>query len=180
MNILGRDKINKEIKIETDHFSTYQVVGNKTCEYTKWGMEVQKENASDMGWVEDNQIYESPPQPYTPPSRQFAFNYKWDNLSVLDIWTMPQTEQRIKLKRGEGTVFGNGIYEWKVFVPVDEGNDDATSIGAFIYHDDDHEFDFEITYGKLSERLKYGAIYSWQKLCYMQSQKKMDLIIKEK
>lgn len=67
----------------------------------------------------------------------------------LHIFTNANTRERVKIK--SSTAFTNGSYTWRVYVPT-MGKGDMTSIGAFLYHNDHHELDFEIGYGKQTER----------------------------
>lgn len=71
-------------------------------------------------------------------------NYVLDSRGYLKLFTQPYTAERTKLRSVES--FALGTYTWKIFVP-EMGNGDNTSIGAFLYHDDAHELDFEIGNG---------------------------------
>lgn len=64
--------------------------------------------------------------------------------------------------------FGLGTYTWRTFVPA-MGDNDMASVGAFIYHDDQHELDFEIGSGKAATRRQYGAAQD-DVLCYCTNQ----------
>jgi hypothetical protein len=81
-------------------------------------------------------------------------NYFIDN-GNLNIWTLANTYDRTKIKSIAS--YGTGTYTWKVYVP-EMGVGDQASIGAFLYYDDTHELDFEIGYGKQSERESLNAL----------------------
>jgi hypothetical protein len=73
----------------------------------------------------------------------------------LRISTRARSKDRVKIC--SKARFGAGRYSWRVFVPA-MGKGDQASIGAFLYHDDSRELDFEIGYGKaeLREQLSAG------------------------
>jgi hypothetical protein len=72
----------------------------------------------------------------------------------LRFFTNPNTYERPKVK----TIakFNRGRYSWRVYAS-EMGVGDMTSIGAFLYHDDEHELDFEIGYGSQAKRTELGA-----------------------
>ena len=72
----------------------------------------------------------------------------------LRIVTRPETRDRVKIRTTNR--FGAGRYTWRVYVPT-MGVGDQASIGAFLYHDDKHEVDFEIGYGTAALREKLNA-----------------------
>lgn len=72
-----------------------------------------------------------------------AINYSIDK-GNLKIYTNENTWERTKIKTVVAYTFG--IYNWRVYVP-EMGVGDRASIGAFLFHDDAHELDFEIGYG---------------------------------
>jgi len=72
----------------------------------------------------------------------------------LKIFSNPNTWERSKVKTISS--FGQGTYSWKVYVP-EMGEGDMASIGAFLYHDDKHELDFEIGYGSRAIRDELAA-----------------------
>ncbi len=72
----------------------------------------------------------------------------------LRIVTRPETRDRVKIRTTNR--FGAGRYTWRVYVPA-MGVGDQASIGAFLYHDDKHEVDFEIGYGTAALREKLNA-----------------------
>jgi hypothetical protein len=86
---------------------------------------------------------------------------------VLRMSTRAGSKDRVKIR--SKSRFGAGRYRWRVFVP-EMGKGDQASIGAFLYHDDEHELDFEIGYGKaeLRRALKAGED---DLVCYCTSQK---------
>lgn len=65
-------------------------------------------------------------------------------------------------------MYYSGRYEWRVFIPK-LGMNDRTSVAGFIYNDDRHELDFEISSGRSEERAKYGASED-ELLCLISSQ----------
>ncbi|MBP1838789.1 hypothetical protein [Formosa algae] len=86
---------------------------------------------------------------------------------VLHMFTRANTWDRPKVKTQE-KIYKQGMYSWRVFVP-EMGVGDKASIGAFIYHDDAHELDFEIGYG--SAHVRQGVQAKEQDLVvYMTSQ----------
>lgn len=89
---------------------------------------------------------------YDDSSRRSPANYYLENGS-LKIGTRAQTSDRVKLRTFKDS-FGLGKYEWRIFVPaINPG--DQVSVGAFLYFDDEHEFDFEIGYGQIEDREMY-------------------------
>lgn len=91
---------------------------------------------------------------------------------ALRIYTRPGAEYEgtygDRFKVQTTTQFGSGRYEWRVFVP-EMGMNDRASIGAFVYFDDGHELDFEISSGRQEERIKYNAAAD-EVLCLISSQ----------
>lgn len=73
----------------------------------------------------------------------------------LRFWTEAGTLQRPKLKTVKVN-YGAGTYRWRVYVP-EMGMNEKASVGAFLYHDDTHEVDFEIGSGTAKMRAEYGA-----------------------
>jgi hypothetical protein len=92
-------------------------------------------------------------------------NYFIDN-GNLNISTHANTYDRTKIKSVAS--YTTGTYTWKVYVPT-MGEGDMASIGAFLYNNDTHELDFEIGYGKQSERTSLNAL-SDELIVYMTSQ----------
>jgi hypothetical protein len=75
----------------------------------------------------------------------------------LKITTRPNSKDRIKVKTKRKN-FGLGTYEWKIYVPQFNLNDQC-SIGAFIYHSGktSYEIDFEIGSGNKEDREEVAA-----------------------
>lgn len=92
-------------------------------------------------------------------------NYFIEN-GNLNIYTHANTYDRTKIKSIAS--YTTGTYTWRVYVP-EMGVGDQASIGAFLYYNDTHELDFEIGYGKLSERASLNAL-SDELIIYMTSQ----------
>ncbi len=86
---------------------------------------------------------------------------------MLRISTQAGTEQRKKTFTNSWE-YAQGKYQWRIFVS-DLGIGEKCSIGAFLYHDDEHELDFEIASGKESLRNSLGAGED-ELLVYMTSQ----------
>lgn len=92
------------------------------------------------------------------------FNNNWEDDSYkspssysivkgnLKITTRPMTKDRVKVNSKECN-FGIGSYEWRIYVPKFRLYD-QTSIGAFLYHskNKEYEFDFEIGSGQRKHR----------------------------
>lgn len=92
-------------------------------------------------------------------------NYFIEN-GLLNMFTNPNTWERVKIKSVAS--YATGIYTWRIYVPA-IGEGDCTGIGAFLYHNDKHEIDFEIGYGKQTERTALNATDD-ELLIYMTSQ----------
>jgi hypothetical protein len=92
-------------------------------------------------------------------------NYFIEN-GNLRIFTNANTWDRSKVK--SISTYTTGTYSWRVYVPA-MGEGDMASIGAFLYTDDTHELDFEIGYGKQTERTAQNAAPD-DLLVYMTSQ----------
>lgn len=84
----------------------------------------------------------------------------------LHIFTNPNTWERVKIKSTSS--FSTGSYTWRVYAPA-LGEGDMTCIGSFLYHNDNHELDFEIFYGDNSIRKKLNAATD-ELIIYMTSQ----------
>jgi len=84
----------------------------------------------------------------------------------LRIATRAKSKDRVKIATKQK--FSAGEYTWVVFAPA-MGVGDQASIGAFLYHDDQHEVDFEIGYGTNELRKKLGAKED-ELVCYFTSQ----------
>ena len=85
---------------------------------------------------------------------------------VLRLSTRLETRDRVKIRTVNR--FGAGRYVWRVYVPA-MGKGDQTSIGAFLYKDDQHEIDFEIGYGTATVREELNA-RDTDLVCYCTSQ----------
>ena len=92
-------------------------------------------------------------------------NYFIEN-GNLNIATLANTYDRTKVKSIAS--YTTGTYTWRVYVP-EMGVGDQASIGAFLYNNDTHELDFEIGYGKQSERTALNALDD-ELIVYMTSQ----------
>jgi hypothetical protein len=92
-------------------------------------------------------------------------NYFIDN-GNLNISTHANTYDRTKIKSIAS--YTTGTYTWQVYVPA-MGVGDQASIGAFLYYNDTHELDFEIGYGKQTERTALNALDD-ELIVYMTSQ----------
>ena len=94
-----------------------------------------------------------------------VFQQQWKNNSwkspalykledgYLKITTRPNTKDRVKV-RSKNT-FATGVYFWKIFIPKFKLHEQV-SIGAFLYHNEkeEFEFDFEIGSGQQKDRAK--------------------------
>lgn len=74
--------------------------------------------------------------------------------NTLKITTRPNTKDRVKVKTKHKN-FTTGTYTWRIFVPKFKLFEQI-SIGAFLYHneEDEFEFDFEIGSGQKLDREK--------------------------
>lgn len=82
-------------------------------------------------------------------------NYNINENGELYMYSRANTYDRPKVKT-EDKIYVDGSYTWRVYVP-EMGAGDQASIGAFLYHDDTHELDFEIGYGTTAVREELGA-----------------------
>ena len=71
----------------------------------------------------------------------------------LKITTRPNSKDRVKIRSKQK--FTTGSYSWKIFIPKFKPFEQV-SIGAFLYHNEakEFEFDFEIGYGQKIDREK--------------------------
>lgn len=74
---------------------------------------------------------------------------------MLKIFTRANSRDRKKIRTVD-SLFAAGRYTWRLYIP-EMGKGDQASVGAFIYHDDHHELDFEIGYGPQEVRERIGA-----------------------
>ena len=96
-----------------------------------------------------------------------SIQYKFENGS-LRFWTEKGSKQRPKVMHKNRKIFTTGEYKWKVYIPK-MGMYEKISVGAFLYHDGDHELDFEIGSGTKKNREKYQALDD-EVLMYLTSQ----------
>jgi len=94
------------------------------------------------GWVDDSQNTGGP------------HNYAVAE-GKLRIHTRAGTWDRAKVRTAQQT-FRAGVTRWRVYVPA-MGAGDQASIGAFLYNSDTRELDFEIGFGKSSDRAAMKA-----------------------
>ena len=89
---------------------------------------------------------------WTNNSWKTPASYKLEN-STLKIITRPNTNDRVKIRSKQK--FTTGTYIWRIFIPEFKIYEQV-SIGAFLYHNqkEEFEFDFEIGSGKKIDREK--------------------------
>ena len=75
---------------------------------------------------------------------------------ALKIYTAANTQQRKKVHTVQQ--YGSGLYTWRTYIS-DLGEVERTSIGSWLWHDDKHEFDFEVGSGTAAERTALGCLY---------------------
>lgn len=92
--------------------------------------------------------------------------YRFENGSMR-FWTEKGSRQRPKLTHRSRN-FTFGYYHWRVYIPQ-MGRNERVSLGAFLYHDDSHELDFEIGSGKAAKRKEHKALDD-ELLMYLTSQ----------
>lgn len=73
---------------------------------------------------------------------------------ILKIWTRAGSRDRKKIRTDR--IYTTGRYQWQTYIS-EMGEGDQASIGSWIYHDDEHEIDFEVGYGKQAVREELGA-----------------------
>lgn len=97
--------------------------------------------ASDsLSWIE-NWLDDS--------ARTDSLQYKHENGS-LKFWTAKGSRERPKVTH-KNRDWTTGQYYWRVYIPK-MGLYNMASVGAFLYHDGNHELDFEIGSGKKTVR----------------------------
>lgn len=74
---------------------------------------------------------------------------------VVKMYTRANSRDRKKIRTAD-KIYTTGRYTWRAFIS-DLGKGDQASIGTWIYHDDEHEIDFEIGYGKEEVRKQLSA-----------------------
>ena len=96
------------------------------------------EESFNKNWIDNS---------WKSPSSYFLENEK------LKITTRPKTKDRVKVRSKR--TFTTGSYTWRIFVP-EFILYEQVSIGAFLYHNDkkEFEFDFEIGSGTKKDRAK--------------------------
>lgn len=72
------------------------------------------------------------------------------NDGVMKIWTRAMSLDRKKITT-QDMIYTTGRYTWRTYIS-DVGVGDQTSIGSWIYNNDEHEIDFEVGYGKKTVR----------------------------
>lgn len=77
------------------------------------------------------------------------------NDGVMKIWTRAMSLDRKKITT-QDMIYTTGRYTWRTYIS-DVGVGDQTSIGSWIYNNDEHEIDFEVGYGKKTVRDELGA-----------------------
>ncbi len=82
-------------------------------------------------------------------ARTDSFQYKYENGS-LKFWTTKGSRERPKVTH-KNRDWATGQYYWRVYIPK-MGLYNMASVGAFLYHDGNHELDFEIGSGKKTVR----------------------------
>ncbi len=118
-----------------------------------------------------------------PPSREWNFHTLdgWeyahqdknpDNQCLLEngylrIFTRAHSTDRKKVRTTD-RIYTTGRYTWRTHIPR-MGTGDQCSVGSWIYHDDQHELDFEVGYGKDSVRRALNAAPD-EMIAYMTSQ----------
>lgn len=95
-----------------------------------------------------------------------------DNQCVLEngylrIFTRANSVDRKKVRTVD-RIYTTGRYTWRTHIPQ-TGKGDRCSIGSWIYHDDQHELDFEVGYGVDSVRRALNAAPN-EMIAYMTSQ----------
>lgn len=118
-----------------------------------------------------------------PPNKEWNFNNLdgWeyghqdnnpDNQYILEngylrIFTRANSVDRKKVHTVE-RIYTTGRYTWRTHIPQ-MGIGDQCSVGSWIYHDDQHELDFEVGYGKDTVRKELNAAPN-EMIAYMTSQ----------
>lgn len=118
-----------------------------------------------------------------PPNKEWNFNNLdgWeyghqddnpDNQCILEngylrIFTRANSVDRKKVRTVE-RIYTTGRYTWRTHIPQ-MGIGDQCSVGSWIYHDDQHELDFEVGYGKDTVRRELNAAPD-EMIAYMTSQ----------
>lgn len=85
---------------------------------------------------------------------------------ALKIYTQAYSQQRKKVKTVQQ--YGAGLYTWRTYIS-DLGEVERASIGSWLYHNDEHELDFEVGSGTSEERAELRAAAD-EVIAYMTSQ----------
>ncbi len=85
---------------------------------------------------------------------------------ALKIYTEANSQQRKKVRTSKQ--YGSGLYTWRTYIS-DLGEVERVSIGSWLWHDDEHELDFEIGSGTGEERTALQATED-EVIAYMTSQ----------
>jgi hypothetical protein len=76
-------------------------------------------------------------------------NADCEDLKALKIYTETNSQQRKKVRTTKQ--YGSGLYTWRTYIS-DLGEVERVSIGSWLWHDDQHELDFEVGSGTSEER----------------------------
>jgi len=125
------------------------------------GLLVDKENGT-VQWTFASLKYWHSDSPQV--NGENGYSLQGDTLRFI---THKGTTERPKVVTQE-KIYGFGEYTWRVYVPMTPIGD-RTSIGAFLYSDDQHEFDFEIGSGTSAIRKTLSALNS-EMVVYITSQ----------
>ena len=85
---------------------------------------------------------------------------------ALKIYTQANSQQRKKVRTTKQ--YGSGLYTWRTYIS-DLGEVERVSIGSWLWHDDEHELDFEVGSGTSDERKALQAADD-EVIAYMTSQ----------
>ncbi|MDR0691672.1 MAG: toxin-antitoxin system protein [Prevotellaceae bacterium] len=78
-----------------------------------------------------------------------ADNADCEDNKALRIYTEANSQQRKKVRTVKQ--YGSGLYTWRIYIS-DLGDVERVSIGSWLWHDDEHELDFEVGSGTSEER----------------------------
>ena len=159
INVVSQDLVGNTLLVTMPHFTSVVAISSSLYTTERWDM-----NVGQTGWTEDSQEGYNPPINIERPN-QINYGVPFQNAISARLWFTAGTEERIKIRTDELYPSDNDAYIWRIFIPFMEPRGRA-SIGAFLYNDDDHEFDFEIGYGNKNERDFWKATPD-EVLCYM-------------
>lgn len=114
------------------------------------------------------------PDCYPDPNMKLHKNNILVNDDVVLFTTRANSSDKIKIATEAS--FTVGTYKWHVYIPP--VTDDAVSVGAFIYQNDNRELDFEIGPGPKDIREKCDIPNDCM-TCYMTKQKESNIIDKD-